>query len=140
MFSEKDLLINIPESDLIKGAKGLFIKKIMIVSAPVPNTDFISKVLMAAQVNFENDTRMLELPMQSSLSLISNLPNPVPEKILVFGCTPHQLGLNILPSKYVVFDFSGIAWLFADTLEVIESDRSKKSQLWLSLKSMFDLP
>jgi hypothetical protein len=45
-----------------------------------------------------------------------------------------------VPSKYVIFDFSGIKWLFADTLETIEADRNKKSQLWLALKNMFDLP
>jgi hypothetical protein len=64
MFTEKDLIINLPESDILEGAKGGFLKKIMIISTQNLNTDFCSKVLMAAQINMEEDTRFVELSSQ----------------------------------------------------------------------------
>ncbi len=139
MFLEKDLIINLPEPDILNNAKGQFLKKIMIVSTPMQSNVFCAKVLLAAQVDLEKDTRILELPPNTSLSLLANIATPLPEKIIVFGCPITQLGLNILPPRYAVFDFGGIKWLFADALDLIEGDKNKKSQLWLALKNMFDL-
>jgi hypothetical protein len=140
MFSEKDLLINLPESDILRTAQGQFSKKIMIVSTPLISTDFCSKVLAAAQIDLQKDTKICSLPAMSSVSLVSETAKISPQKILVFGLEPKRLGLNILPTLYEVFHFAGITWLFAEALDTIEADRTKKGQLWLALKNMFEIP
>lgn len=60
-------------------------------------------------------------------------------KCFLFGIHEKEAGLNIDIPSYQLTEISGIEFLKADTPEVLEQDKHKKSLLWQQLQTAFKL-
>lgn len=141
MFSSKELIFATPSSLPNDIAQGQFAKGIWVLVAAEPaypdNTDFLKKVLAAAQLDLERDTLFAEVPEAQPLDMATSIRIKPAGQILVFGIPPQQLGLHIQAPLFKPFNFYGATWLFADALSVLAPDKTKKGLLWTGLKSMF---
>ncbi len=141
MFSSKELIFVTPSMLPNEMAQGRFAKGIWVLALAEPahpdNTDFLKKVLAAAQLDLERDTLFAEIPEAQPLDMAAGLRIKPAAHILVFGVLPQQLGLHIQPPFFQPFTFYGATWLFADALSVLAPDKTKKGLLWTALKSMF---
>ena len=141
MFTPKELIFVTPSRLPNEIAKGRFAKGIWILAVAEPeqtdNTDFLKKVLAAAQLDLERDTLFAEIPAEEPMDMAACLRMKPAEKVLVFGIPPEQLGLHIQAPAFQPFAFYGTTWLFADALSVLAPDKTKKGLLWTALKSMF---
>ena len=141
MFSPKELIFVAPSRLPNEIAKGGFAKGIWVLataeSGQPGHTDFLKKVLAAAQLDLERDTLFAEIPPEEPIDMAACLRIKPAEKVLVFGIPPAQLGLHIDAPAFQPFAFYGVTWLFADALSVLEPDKTKKGLLWTALKSMF---
>lgn len=141
MFSERDLLFQVPEQSILGRARGGFAKLVWVLSAGADNTpgglDFLSKVLTAARLNLEHDTLYVEVPPHTPVSILPALKEKHGEHILVFGLSPAEIGIVADFPRYVPTPFYGSTFLFADALAVLEPDKVLKGKLWQALQQMF---
>ncbi|HPI05231.1 MAG TPA: hypothetical protein PLM41_02550 [Saprospiraceae bacterium] len=141
MFSPKELIFAVPTGLPNEIAKGQFAKGIWILalaeSNQSDNTDFLKKVLSAAQLDLERDTLFAEIPESEPVDMAASLRIKPAAQVLVFGIPPKQLGLHLNAPVFQPFAFYGTTWLFADALSVLEPDKTKKGLLWTALKTMF---
>lgn len=141
MFGPKELIFAVPEQLPNEIAIGQFAKGIWVLAqAETPgssNTDFLKKVLSAAQLDLERDTLFAEIPENEPVDMAACLRIKPAANVLVFGLAPAQLGLHVEARPFQPFSFYGTTWLFADALSVLEPDKTKKGLLWTALKSMF---
>jgi hypothetical protein len=142
MFSPDELIFIAPERAATEFYQGSFARRVWVLALDEPdfaaaNKAFLAKVLAAANLNLEKDTLFAEIPASEPLHFSADLKQKQPERVLVFGLPPAQLGLTIEIQLYRPTAFYGIEWLFADTLSALEPDKNRKSQLWSTLKQMF---
>lgn len=140
MFSPDELIFNAPERSVSELSAGQFARRVWVLALAEPdisNTEFLTKVLAAAQLNLEKDTLFAEIPSYLPLHFSTDLKRKEPEQVLVFGLTPSQLGLKTEFPLYKPTGFYGVTWLFADALSVLEPDKNRKGQLWSALQQMF---
>ena len=104
---------------------------------------FLKKVIHSVGFDLTQDAATLILSPGEKLSL-SQLRQQVPfDRVITFGPTPAQVGLNFIGPAYTPVDLSGRQYLFADSLESIYRERQqggkqKAGKLWKAMKSMFD--
>lgn len=60
-------------------------------------------------------------------------------KILIMGCEPALLDINIEEKKYRLLNMEGQQLLFSDPPSVLVGDTQKKGQLWNCLQTLFEL-
>lgn len=142
MFAPDELIFVAPEHSVFERAEGNFARRLWVLALAEPafsaaNRDFLSKVLAAANFNFEKDTLFAEIPASEPVNFSTDLKRKQPDYVLVFGLPPAQLGLTIDLSLYHPLVFYGATWLFADALSVLEPDKNRKGLLWSALKQMF---
>jgi hypothetical protein len=141
MFSPKELIFATPAQLPNEIAKGGFAKGIWVLALAeaqqTGNTDFLKKVLGAAQLDLERDTLFAEIPENEPIDMAACLRIKPAAQVLVFGIPPKQLGLHLQAPAFQPFAFYGTTWLFADALSVLEPDKTKKGMLWTALKTMF---
>ena len=142
MFSPDELIFTAPERTALDFSEGGFARQVWVLALAEPlsdaaNRDFLAKVLAASNLNLEKDTLFAEIPASESVSFSTDLQCKKPERVLVFGLSPAQLGLAIETPLYKPISFYSVKWLFADALSALEPDKNKKSQLWSALKQMF---
>ncbi|MFN0173607.1 MAG: hypothetical protein ACKVU0_03075 [Saprospiraceae bacterium] len=141
MLLSNELLFIVADKSALAEAEGGFAREVMVLTLKEPNAgtnrDFLSKILLAANLNLEQDALLAEIPANEARSLASELKERKPKQVLVFGLSPTQLGLSFEVQAYQPLAFYGSTWLFADHLSALESDKSKKTQLWSALKQMF---
>ncbi|MBL7779679.1 MAG: hypothetical protein JNM22_00590 [Saprospiraceae bacterium] len=141
MFGPKELIFTAPEHLPNEIAKGQFAKGIWVLALEEAsgnsNTDFLKKVLSAAQLDLERDTLFAIIPEGMPIDMAASLRIKPATHVLVFGISPTQLGLHVEARPFQPFSFYGTTWLFADALSALEPDKTKKGLLWTALKSMF---
>lgn len=142
MFSPDELIFIAPERSASEFSQGGFASRVWVLALEEPdfsaaNKAFLAKVLTAANLNLEKDTLFAEIPASERLRFSADLQKKQPERVLVFGLPPAQLGLTIESQFYKPVAFCGADWLFADALSKLEPDKNRKSQLWSALKQMF---
>lgn len=141
MFSSKELIFATPAVVPNEIAQGRFAKGVWILALAEPdfpdNTDFLKKVLAAAQLDLEQDTLFAEIPEGQPFDMSGSLRMKPAGQVLVFGISPQQLGVHVQAPLFQPFSFYGTTWLFADALSVLAPDKTKKGLLWTALKSMF---
>lgn len=59
------------------------------------------------------------------------------KRVVLFGLTPAQLGLNIAHENYQPLHFMNTVILPADSLQTIHDNDSSKTQLWKAMKKIF---
>lgn len=105
-------------------------------------TGFLKKIVQAAELKLEADTRYLSLTSKANFSLLP-LSNALScTTCIVFGWTPKELGLQFQVPTYQIMNFSGVRILFADALLSIYEERqaggkAKSGALWNALKQLF---
>ncbi len=142
MFSPDELIFIAPERAASEFSQENFARRVWVLALKEPdfsaaNKAFLAKVLAAANLNLEKDTFFAEIPASEPLHFSADLKQKQPERVLVFGLPPAQLGLKIEIQFYKTIAFYGADWLFADALSALEPDKNRKSQLWSALKQMF---
>jgi len=141
MFSEKDLIFQVPERSVLDFTSGGFAQQILVVAAAEPgypgNRDFLAKILAAARLDLEKDTLFAEVPAGESVSLLPAIKHKHAGHILVFGLSAAQLGIVAEITPYQPQIFYGATFLFADALSVLEPDKTRKGNLWLALRQIF---
>jgi hypothetical protein len=141
MLLSNELLFVTAEKSALADAKGGFARQVAVLALKElngsSNRDFLDKVLTAAQLNLAQDALLAEIPAGEPRTLSADFVELQPKQVLVFGLSPAQLGLSFEIQAYQPLTFYGCTWLFADPLSAIESDKTKKTQLWSALKQMF---
>lgn len=142
MFSPDELIFITPERSATDFSHGDFMRRVWVLALEEPdfritNKTFLEKVLAAANLNLKKDTLFAEISASEPLHFSTDLKEKQPERVLVFGLQPAQLGLAIEAQLYKPVAFYGVEWLFADALSALELDKNRKTQLWSALKQMF---
>jgi hypothetical protein len=70
---------------------------------------------------------------------LQNIINTEANKVLLFGVEPLSIGLPINFPAFQLQPFNGRTYLHAPVLSQIENDKSLKTRLWTSLKTMFGI-
>ncbi len=141
MFLSNELLFIAADKSALAEAEGGFARQVLVLAIQeanvAANRDFLAKVLLAANLNLNQDALLAEIPVNQPRSLTPDLKERQPKQVLVFGLAPAQLGLSFEVQAYQPLTFYGCTWLFADRLSALEPDKTKKTQLWSALKQMF---
>lgn len=115
-------------------AKGIFLLYNASEGEQVP---FLTKVLGAVQLDMKQDVLTLASPDGQSFSLSDVCADRPLKKAIIFGFSPQYIGLQVQFQKYQLYTIGEIQYLFADSLQDIESTKAKKSLLWGALQQMF---
>jgi len=141
MLLNNELLFLAADKTALANAKGGFARQVAVLVLEEPNAalarDFLTKVLLAANLNMAQDTLMAEIPLNTDVLIAPDLREKQPKHVLVFGISPAQLGLWFEAPLYQPMSFYGSTWLFADKISVLEPDKAKKTQLWSAIKQIF---
>jgi len=141
MFSKNDKIYKTATKSLLEIASGGFSKRVFVVVQMEPehpgNLDFLKKILLASGLDFEKDTLFAETKDAEPTTILSVLKSKHPDQVLVFGVSPGQIGLNIQAPYYRPVVFCGTTFLFSEKLSAIESDKTRKTNLWQALRHMF---
>lgn len=99
---------------------------------------FLSGILNACKLSVA-DVAIINIHQQKNLhhQNISTLTNP--KIVLLFGVAPEEIGLPLHFPHFQVQPFNHITYLSSPSLDKIEADKLLKTQLWTSLKSIFQL-
>ena len=98
---------------------------------------FIQKILEAVKLKLD-DVTMVNLDQDKRS--FKDLKNSIGfTRMIVFGVTPNKLSLTIDDKKYCEFGLLNSKILFADFLEEILHDPTKKGCLWKGLKKLFEI-
>ena len=100
---------------------------------------FLAKIFEAVNIDLTNDVLLLSGTLQSKISFASLIANNQIKNVLSFGIDPKQLGIHFYLDKYQIVEHQQVHFLLADALAAIQQDRNLKSQLWSSLKNMFQV-
>lgn len=129
-------------SDLIgQGGRGIFIAY-EVDSAERERLDYLKKILGAAKIEMEQDTKTLAVQPGESLQLDTTAFSAFPKYILLFGVKPKQLSLNFQIPAYQPVTYRETTFLWVDSLATIQEERQagknqKAGALWLALKQIF---
>jgi len=106
------------------------------------------KELPSQQLDFLNNVMKACKLEQSDYAIISNKQNDLPDykaifnqfnqkQLILFGIDPSAIGLPINFPHFQVQSFQQVRYLAAPKLEIIETDKALKMQLWQCLKQLF---
>ncbi|MFN0014571.1 MAG: hypothetical protein ACKVU2_08490 [Saprospiraceae bacterium] len=141
MYSESDKVYQIVEKSLLELCTGGFARRVLVVAQTetdyLGNVDFLKKILLAAGLELERDTLFVQMDPTENGRILPAIRERQADKIVVFGTLPAQLGLNIQIPLYQPVDFNGATFLFSEKLSVIESDKTRKTNLWQALRQLF---
>lgn len=107
-------------------------------SEDAPYIGFLQDIIKATKINID-DYRIIELPENESLRLGVFFDNELCESIIFFGLTNEELGFPINFRKYKPFLLREKSFIIADSLSIIQPDKTLKSALWQSLKELFNI-
>lgn len=100
------------------------------------NKAFLSKMLGAVKHNYENT---LFIADSSKINFNQIIQNNFAKKIMFFGSTRNDVGMNLNLKRYKIFKIQNIDCLFIDKISLIQEDQKRKSALWSLMKVMFSI-
>ena len=118
--------------------KKLLIVSMMEDSNKTSDIEFLKKIFGSVKVDLEEDTSLLQLTQNTIFSWDSIAKSGKFEQVIFFGTSPKNIGLQFNFEWYKLLTFQQKRFLFAESLGVIATDRSKKGALWNALKEMFE--
>jgi hypothetical protein len=107
-------------------------------SKDTPYTGFLQDIIKATKINGD-DYRIIELSENALLRLGVFFENELCESIIFFGFTNEELGFPTNFRKYKPFLLREKSFIIADSLSIIQPDKTLKSALWQSLKELFNI-
>ena len=129
--------------EVINSCIGSNQKKLLVVynsnNTKTESIEFLKKILTAAKFDIKDDILLLGTTSKRGFSFISMRTKVAFDNILVFGYPPSYLGLNIELNAYQPIHFNDCGFLFADDLEMLQSDKQSKGALWLGMKELFKI-
>jgi hypothetical protein len=96
----------------------------------------LKAIIGALKLDIDRDFDLIFVP-NSGLSLGRKLS--AYKKVLILGCKPDDLDLQLEEKKYKLLYPEGQQILFGDAPSVLSGDTAKKGLLWKCLQHMFDL-
>ena len=115
-------------------------RKILVVTQPAPTKAemlFLEKVLTAVKVDVVKDIALAVAEEKQTFNLFDVLRKLPTERVLIFGLTPPQCGLNLNLTKYQPLVHSGVQILLCNQLAEIENNQQLKRHLWSALQQIF---
>jgi hypothetical protein len=98
---------------------------------------FLTNILAAAKLDLSKDVCILKTTTETAFSFI-RLKTKVPiEKVIIFGISPKNIGINLDLKLYKPMVFQNSIFLLADKLTLIHSDVNKKRELWNCLQEIY---
>ncbi|GAB1396430.1 MAG TPA: hypothetical protein PKN57_02475 [Saprospiraceae bacterium] len=107
-------------------------------SEDTPYIGFLQDIIKATKINGD-DYRIIELSENVLLRLGVFFENELCESIIFFGFTNEELGFPTNFRKYKPFLLREKSFIIADSLSIIQPDKTLKSALWQSLKELFNI-
>ena len=108
------------------------------VYLPDPELAFLTGILGACKLSLA-DVAIVNLknhPNASYKELISFFKSKI---VFLFDVEPVAFGLPVNFPHYQVQAFANTSFLFSPTLKELESDKLKKSKLWVCLRKLFNV-
>lgn len=116
-------------------------RKVLIVFQESEDTaellDFLQKITTAIKINLAQDTLTLKITAAERYSFIELTKQHQINHIVLFGVSPSVLGLHFDLPLYWVARHQERFFLLADSLELIQKDKTRKAALWSCLQEMF---
>lgn len=146
----RNCLVDLNGPDASSGKQGTAITE-TLAGAPV-DTVVVSlsegKALPPQQLDFLNNIMRACKLEQADYAIMANHHNGLPDykaifshfkqkQLILFGIDPSAIGLPINFPHFQVQSFQQVRYLAAPKLDVIESDKALKLQLWQCLKQLF---
>ncbi|MDO8366235.1 MAG: hypothetical protein Q7T20_05515, partial [Saprospiraceae bacterium] len=94
MLLSNDLLFLAAEKSAFAKAEGGFARHVAVLALEEANAkanrDFLAKILLAANLNLEQDALLAEISGTEPYALAAGLKERQPKQVLVFGLSPAQ--------------------------------------------------
>lgn len=97
---------------------------------------FLKNILASVKINSE-DVLKISVSDDSVLKLKKMVPGNKEYIIVIFGCTPEQLGMNMNSRLNQVIHISHFSLIFTYSLEQLDKSVVMKKELWTALKQVF---
>lgn len=99
---------------------------------------FLTGILNACKLSVA-DVAIINIRQLADNHYLSLNTATEPKIMLLFGISPEEIGLPLHFPHFQVQPFNHITYLSSPALDNIETDKSLKTKLWTSLKSVFQL-
>lgn len=140
-FFDSKLFLFPESTELLKSTSGSNQKSLLVVynkdSATEANLELLAKILSAVKYNLAEDVLSLPISKGKMSSFIGLTTKERFEHVLVFGCSPTQIGLNFQVQKYTAMICNDCCFLFVDDLADIAKRKELKASLWQCLQKLF---
>ncbi len=100
------------------------------------NTIFLEKVLKAVNLNLEG-VDILNLAGAKQMDFRPLLQNKTVHHFISFGVPFININLEIMMNRYDPKRISGVNFLLAESLDIVQTDDKNKRALWGALKKIF---
>jgi len=99
----------------------------------------LSKILNAVDHQYPEHTLLLDTSSFKQIRILDVFDKTGLNKLLSFGITPIDIGINLSPRLYTNFDLLGYKFLFSESLDILAENANSKKLLWNGLKQFFEL-
>lgn len=100
--------------------------------------DFLTSVLNACKLSLA-DIAVINLANNVNAEYDDLITEMRSKKIIIFGIESHQLTLPVELTQFLIVKYKQQTLLSAPALSEIANDKELKKQLWVCLKTIFDL-
>lgn len=108
------------------------------VHLPDSQLTFLTKLLAACQLSL-GDVAILNYAKAGLPALENIVSFFTPVNVLLFDVKPDAFGLPLIFPQFQIQNYREIKFVHFPSLELIEPDKNLKTQLWTSLKKMYNL-
>lgn len=108
------------------------------VHLPDAQLNFLTSILTACKLSLD-DIAIVNIGHTEEINFRTIFKEVPAQSALLFGVSTESLLLPLNFPNFQVQFFDNINYLTSPTLDLIESDKSLKTQLWTSLKKLFKL-
>ena len=108
------------------------------VHLPDAQLNFLTSILTACKLSLD-DIAIVNTGHTEAISFRTLFKEVPAQSVLLFGVATESLLLPLNFPNFQVQFFDNIYYLTSPSLDLIESDKSLKTQLWNSLKKLFKL-
>ncbi|MBN8687809.1 MAG: hypothetical protein J0M10_12355 [Chitinophagales bacterium] len=109
-----------------------------VVFLPDPSLKFLTGILTACKLSLA-DVAIVNLHQYVNPGYKEIVPFFHAQKVLLFGAAPEDIRLPLNFPAFQPQAFNGCTYLWAPELKNMENDRALKTQLWNSLKQLFNI-
>lgn len=139
MILNSDRIFYIPEQTVSSETdKAIFVVFERADESPDSQT-LLHNIMKATDTVYQIKTQKIAVESHKGALAYPLITDKHPKKILVFGISLKSLGLHLEVPKYTPVTINTIVLLRADSLSLINTDKSLKVKLWKALQTMFDV-